>query len=81
MVPGITDTECRVAEFRSRDFHANADRQRNAAQAALTQPEQAGMAAFIHHQFNAFLGRVSRNLHGIHSVETAAAAPALGMGK
>jgi hypothetical protein len=34
MVLGFTDTECRIAGFRYRELHAEADRQRQAASAA-----------------------------------------------
>jgi hypothetical protein len=35
MVPGITDTECRIAEIRYRELHVEAERQRRSAPALL----------------------------------------------
>src|SRR5215212_3328785 len=40
MLPGISDTECRIAELRYRDLHANAERQRIAAHASAPESDR-----------------------------------------
>src|SRR5918997_3690502 len=40
MLPGISDTDCRIAEFRSRDLRATAERQRIAAQASAPESDR-----------------------------------------
>ena len=47
MLPGISDTECRIAEFRYRDLHANAERQRIAAQASAPESDRLGRVALV----------------------------------
>ena len=50
MVPGITETECRIAEFRYRELHAEVDRQRRAASAAPVPASRArGMETIQRH--------------------------------
>ena len=73
MVPGISDTDCRIAEFRSRDLRATAERQRIAAQASAPESDRLGRIAVVHDQLNAFVRRMSRGLHSIHVLETASA--------
>ena len=44
MVPGITDTECRITQFRYRELQAEAARQRPSAQAAPIDDGRVGVA-------------------------------------
>jgi hypothetical protein len=83
MVPGFTDTECRIAEFRYRDLRANAERQRIAAQASLTESDRLSRTAVVHGQLNALVRRMSHSLHGIRMLEATGATrtQALGVGK
>src|SRR5215217_2168471 len=84
MVPGITDTECRIAEFRSRDLRANAERQRIAAQASAPKSDRLGRVALVHTQLNALMRRMSHSLRSIRVLETAGATArthALSVGK
>ena len=76
MIPGITDTECRIAEFRSRDLRATAERQRIAAQASASESEsdRLGRVAVVHGQLNALVRWISHSLQGIRKLETAGAA-------
>ena len=81
MVPGITDTECRVAAFRYRERLASVERQRIASQVRPAQSDPAGLFAVIHGPVNTLMSRMSRSLQGIHSAEAAGATartPALG---
>jgi len=73
MVPGITDTDCRIAEFRSRDLRANAERQRIAAQASAPESDRLERVALVHGQLNALMRRMSHSLHGIRVLETSGA--------
>jgi hypothetical protein len=84
MLPGITDTDCRIAEFRSRDLRANAERQRIAAQASAPESDRLGRVALVHGQLNALMRRMSDSLHGIRVLEEAgpsARTHALSVGK
>ena len=84
MVPGFTDTECRIAEFRFRELRAHAERQRLAAQASLTESDRLGRIAAVHGQLDALVRRMSHSLHGIRIWETAGATTGtqvLGAGK
>jgi hypothetical protein len=74
MLPGITDTDCRIAEFRSRDLHATAERQRIAAQASAPESDRLGRVAVVPGQLNALVRRMCHSLHGIRKLETAGAA-------
>ena len=73
MLPGITDTDCRIAEFRSRELRANAERQRIAAQASAPESDRLGRVALVHGHLNALMRRMSHGLHGIRVLETAGA--------
>ena len=73
MLPGISDTECRIAEFRYRDLHANAERQRIAAHTSAPESDRLGRVALVHGQLNALVSRMSHSLHGIRVLETASA--------
>ena len=74
MLPGISDTDCRIAEFRSRDLRATAERQRTAAQASAPESDRLRRVALVHDQFNALVRGMSHSLHGIRKLETAGAA-------
>jgi hypothetical protein len=74
MVPGITDTECRIAEFRYGDLRAYAERQRIAAQASAPEPDRPGRVAIVHSHLNALVRRMSQCLQGIRKLETAGTA-------
>ena len=73
MLPGISDTDCRIAEFRSRDLHANAERQRISAQASAPESHRLGRVALVYGPLNALMRRMSHGLRGIHVLETAGA--------
>jgi len=73
MLPGITDTDCRIAEFRSRDLRANAERQRIAALASAPESDRPGCVALVHCRLNALMRRMSHSLHGFRVLETAGA--------
>ena len=70
MVPGITDTECRIAELRSRDLLANAERQRIAAQAPRTGSDCLRCTAVVSGRLDILVRRISQRLHGIRMLET-----------
>ena len=74
MLPGFSDTDCRIAEFRSRDLRATAERQRIAAQASALESDRLGPVAVGHGRLNALVRRMSHSLHGIRKLETAGAA-------
>lgn len=74
MLPGISDTDCRIAEFRSRDLRATAERQRIAAQASAPESDRLGRVAVVHGQLNALVRWMSHSLQGIRKLETAGAA-------
>jgi hypothetical protein len=71
MLLGISDTDCRIAEFRSRDLRATAERQRIAAQASAPESDRLGGVAVVHGQLNALVRRMCHSLHGIRKWETA----------
>ena len=71
MLPGISDTDCRIAEFRSRDLRTTAERQRIAAQASALESDGLGRVAVVHGQLNALVRWMSDSLHGLRKLETA----------
>lgn len=77
MVPGITDTECRIAQSRYRALHAEAERQRRAAHAAPVSTGRVGIMETIQRHIGALMGRSSRILTSVRTPETTehAAAP------
>lgn len=84
MVPGITDTECRIRQLHYRELHAEAERQRIAAQASAPESDRLGRVALVHGQLNALMRRMSHSLHGFRVLETACATArthALSVGK
>jgi hypothetical protein len=80
MVPGFTDTECRIAEFRSREMHVHAARQRLAGGAHPTPAQRVGGRLIGPRRVEALVARASRFVQGMHAAKTttgAVAAPAL----
>ncbi len=77
MVPGITDTECRMAEFRFRELLAEADRQRRAASAADAPENRVHVRETIHRHLAAVMEPFSHLLQGVRTRGAAdpAAAP------
>ena len=73
MLPGFTDTECRIAEFRFSELRAHAERQRIAAQAARAESDPLRYIAVVSGQLNALVRRMSHSLHGIRMWATAGA--------
>jgi hypothetical protein len=67
MVPGITDTECRIAQFRYRALHAEAERQRQAAHAAPVSADRAGVMETMHRHIGALMERASRILTSVRT--------------
>ena len=65
MVPGFTATECRIAEFRSRDMQAGAARQRMGAHVRMPRSERTGFVALSHRAMDALAQRMRSRWHGI----------------
>lgn len=65
MVPGITDTECRIAEFRYRELQAEADRQRRAASAAPIPVSRVRVMETIGCRIGAVMAQVRHRLPGV----------------
>ena len=82
MVPGFSDIDCRVAEFRLREMHGEA-RRRHTADFSISPPQRAGVFAGIRHQGAALLAQILSCVPHMRSVDmtTAAATPALGSSK
>ena len=70
MVPGITETECRIAQFRYQELHAVAERQRRAAHAAPVFAGRVGVMETMHRHVGALMARASRILTGVRTQET-----------
>ena len=77
MVPGITDTECRIAEFRYRELHAEAQRQRRAALAAPADAGRVGVLETMQRRIGALMEQATQLLQGVRIQEATerAAAP------
>ena len=56
MVPGITDTECRLKQLRNRELHAEAARQRLAA-TACAQQVRGGIAETVQSRLASLMER------------------------
>ena len=69
MVPGITDTECRIAQFRYRELHAEAARQRRSAQAAPIHAGRVGLIETMHRHISALVERTIRVRTGLRTQE------------
>jgi hypothetical protein len=77
MVPGITETECRIAEFRYRDLHAEADRQRRAAAAVPVPDSRVRVMETIQRHIGTVMEPFSHLLQGVRTQQATdpAAAP------
>jgi hypothetical protein len=77
MVPGITETECRIAEFRYRELHAEVDRQRRAASGAAVPASGARVMETIQRHIGAVMEQFSHLRQGVRTQEATdpAAAP------
>ena len=62
MVPGFTDTDCRIAEFRSRDLRGTAERQRIAALVHPARPERTALIATLRRSVDALAPRMVARL-------------------
>ena len=62
MVPGITDTECRLKQLRHRELHAEAARQRLAA-TACAQEVRGGIAETLQSRIASLMERSRHFLH------------------
>lgn len=69
MIPGFTDTECRIAEFRYRERHAEADRQRRAAAAAPVPAGRVRVMETIQHHIGSVMEQFSHLLQGVRTQE------------
>jgi len=64
MVPGITDTECRIKQLRYRELHTEAARQRLAA-TACAQEVRGGIAETLQSRFASLMEESRHFLHRI----------------
>jgi hypothetical protein len=78
MVPGITDTECRIKQLRYRELHVEAARQRRAAQAAPVHAGRVGIMETVQRHIGALMERAIRVLTGVGRQETTERAVAHG---
>jgi hypothetical protein len=76
MVPGITDTECRLKQLHYRELHAEAARQRLAA-TACAQNDRGGVTETVQRLVGALIEQAIHLLQGEHTPEATerAAAP------
>jgi hypothetical protein len=77
MVPGITDTECRINQARYRELQAEAARQRRAAHAAPVSTGRVGVMETMHCQIDALMERAGQLLQSVRAQKATklAAAP------
>jgi hypothetical protein len=77
MVPGISDIDCRIAEFRYREVQAEAERQRLADLAVRVPPDRVGVMETMQRHVGALTEQVSQFLQGVRTPEATehAAAP------
>ena len=66
MVPGITDTECRLKQLHYRELHAEAARQRLAA-TACAQNDRGGVTETLQRLVGALMERATQLLQGVHT--------------
>ena len=66
MVPGITDTECRLKQWHYRELHAEAARQRLAA-TACAQNDRGGVTETLQRLVGALMERATQLLQGVHT--------------
>ena len=85
MVPGLSEADCRAAEFRLRELQAEAVRRRVAGHEPLDRRGRAAGGHDLGGRVGALLVRARRHLHGVRpgeAVGPAVAVPAeLGAGK
>jgi hypothetical protein len=84
MVPGITETECRIAQFRSRELQAEAARQRRSAQVAPIDAGRVGFVETMHRNISALVEHaigILKVVPGREGTEHAAAPGALAVSK
>ena len=83
MVPGITDTECRLKQLRYRELHAEAERQRLAA-TACAQNDRSQVTETLQWRIATLMEQASQLLRGVRTqgaVEQAAAPGTLAVSK
>jgi hypothetical protein len=68
MVPGITDTECRIKQLRYRELHAEAARQRLAA-TACAQNNRGGVTETLQRRIAMLMERRRHFLHRLHAAD------------
>jgi hypothetical protein len=78
MVPGITDTECRIKQLRYRELHVEAERQRLAA-TACTQNDRSGVTETVQRRLAMLMGRHRHVLHRLRAADARDQAMAPGM--
>jgi hypothetical protein len=84
MVPGITETECRIAQLRYGELQAEAARQRQSAQIAPIDAGRVGLVETTHRNISALVEHASGILKvvpGRERTEPAAAPGALAVSK
>jgi hypothetical protein len=77
MVPGITDTECRLKQLHYRELHAEAARQHLASLAVRVPPDRVGVMETMQRRIGALILRASKRLQLVRTQEATerAAAP------
>ncbi len=83
MVPGITETECRLKQLRNRELYVEAERQRLAA-TACAQNDRGGVTETLQRRIATLMEQVSQLLSGARTqeaTERAAAPGALAVSK
>jgi hypothetical protein len=76
MVPGITDTGCRIAQSRSQELQAEAARQHQAAHAAPIHADRVGVMETMRRHIGALMEQTHRVLKDVPTSEgTEHAAP------
>jgi hypothetical protein len=68
MVPGITDTECRIQQLRYRELHAEAERQRLAA-TACAENDRAGVTETLQRRIATHMEQASQRLQLVRTQE------------
>jgi hypothetical protein len=68
MVPGITDTECRLKQLHYRELHAEAARQRLAA-AACARNDRGGVTETVQRRIGALMEQARHLLQGVRMQE------------
>ncbi len=67
MVPGITDTECRINQARYRELHAEAERQRRAASAAVVATSRSGIMETMQRHIGAQMEQAGQLLQSVRA--------------